>query len=72
MILSASAASFIRFFMEYVNDHTFDQAAIAVGLLSAGVGLLFLFLCAGATKASFKITKNILFSIKNKLIGGAK
>ena len=71
-ILSASAASFIRFFMEYVNDHTFDQAAIAVGLLSAGVGLLFLFLCAGATKASFKITKNILFSIKNKLIGGAK
>ena len=46
------------------------MASLSIGLLGLGMGLIFVFICGAATKVSFRITKRILFGVKNRLVGG--
>ena len=69
-IIASSAMGFIKFLVEFMDTGSFNMASLSIGLLGAGIGLLFLFICGAATKLSFRITKNILFGVKNRLVGG--
>lgn len=55
--------------LKMMNDG-FNIGYAGTLMLSIGLSLSFLYVCYLATKASFKITKSILLSIKTKLIGG--
>jgi len=66
--IAAVGSSFIVI-LKMMNDG-FNIGYAGMLMLSIGLSLSFLYVCYLATKASFKITKNILVSIKTKLIGG--
>lgn len=71
-IIGTSLLGFMKFGIEFVSNGNFNTGYLAIGVLGAGIALLFIFICGLATKSSFKATKGVLFSIKNRLIGGKK
>ena len=69
-ILASSAMGFIKLLVEFMETGSVNMASLSIGLLGLGIGLIFLFICGAATKVSFRITKRILFGVKNRLVGG--
>ena len=70
-LLSSGFGGLISFFISSSSNYM-NSAYLGLSLLCIGLGFMFIAICVGATKLNFKITKNILISIKNKLIGGKK
>ena len=48
----------------------FHLGFLALAIMCAGFSILFFFACVGATKLTLKFTKNIILSIKKKLVRG--
>lgn len=67
--IGSSVIMGIKLFYEIGNEG-FNVGYLSLLLIGIGASILFLYVCYLATKLSFKITKNILISIKSKLIGG--
>lgn len=70
-LIAAVIVGVAKFFYELGNTG-FNEGYLSILLLSIGGSLVFLYVCYLATKLTLKITKNILISIKTKLIGGSK
>ena len=69
-VIGYSAIGFYASVASIANG--FSLRYLAIGILGAGVALLFIFACVGATKISLKLTKRILLGVKKKIIRGGK
>ena len=48
----------------------FNPAFIGVAMVAAGLAIIMIFACIGATKGSFSLTKRVFLSIKKKIVRG--
>ena len=65
-----SAVGGVIGFFAMLGTGTFHLGFLSLAIMCAGFSILFVFACIGATKLTLRITKNIILSIKKKLVRG--
>ena len=70
--LIGAGAFGIYTFLSYLSAGEIYWFSLGIGITSIGASLLFIFVCALATKISIKLAKHILLGLKRVFIGGKK